>query len=131
MKLSAFKTNPDKEEKGVWVDAGAGLRLRIARMNNPAFDEFIRKAAKPLASQLRLGTLEVKTAEELTARAMSRHVLLGWENLQNDDGSDIPFSQDKAYELLTTHRDFFRMVSDFANDASLFRDALDEQAAKN
>ncbi len=119
------------EQEGVWVDAG-GLKLRIARMGNPKYNEYARQLGKPHAMQIRHGAGDAaKVLEDVIKKAMARHVLLGWENLEDDAGSPIPYSEAKAMELLTGFPDFYRMVLEFAQEAEHFKRQSREDAKGN
>lgn len=131
MKLSRFATDQAKERDGVWVDAGGGLRLCIARVGNSKYNDILRKVSKPYNAQIRNDMLEPDIAEDLTKQAVARTVLLGWENLTDDEDRQIPFTPAKALELFRAHRDFFTMVFNLGKDAELFRTQLQEEAKGN
>jgi hypothetical protein len=131
-KFNEFKTNPTKELEGVVVEVpGSDLKLRIGRMTNPMYETHLRKISRPFTTSIRKGTIDQKVMEDLMARAISHHVLLGWENLQDSKGAEIPYSQGKAYELLVESRDFFKLVVEYANDMELFRDEESEELKGN
>jgi hypothetical protein len=129
MKISKFRTNADAEIDGVWVPVGEGLELRVARIGNPRYKAMIRNAGKSqrMATQL-TGNIDMDAIEELTLKAIANHVLLDWKNLEDDDGDQIPYSVDKAMELLQI-QDFRSIVEAIASDAQHFRDS-DLEATK-
>lgn len=131
MKISTFKTNEQREQEGVWEDAGGGLRLKVARLGNLRYEEYLRQTGKPYARQMRHGTVDNKVLEDLIRQAMARHVLLDWENLDDEQGNPIPYSHEKALELLTKYRDFHQMVLEIAQDARLFKEQDLEEARGN
>lgn len=124
MKLASLKTDPEKTIDGVWVEAGQGLRLRIARINNPRYEDEIRKILKPHLRAVRSGNMDVKTMRSLSATPLSKFVLLGWENLEDVvDGQtvQVAYSHEKAEELLKAYPEFYDMVLEYASDVALFR----------
>lgn len=123
MKISEFATNTEIAVEGVWEEID-GLRLLIARNNNPEYLKRIRKYAKPLSRSRR--QVKMETAEDIAMRAMSETILLNWENLQNDDDEDIPYSCEKAFELMKEHRDFYEMVLEISRDSERFAAANQE-----
>lgn len=131
LKISTFKTNAASEQEGVWVDIGSGAKIKVARMNNFAYEDEIRRLGKPHLRAIRLGTLDHETLEKITIKAFSLHILKDWHGLDDDDGKPIPFSPEKAEELMTEHRDFYRMVQEFANEQDLYRKAETEDAEGN
>lgn len=131
LKISTFKTNVESEQEGVWVDIGSGARIKVARMNNFAYEDEIRRLGKPHLRAIRLGTLENETLEKITIKAFSLHILKDWDGIDDDEGEPIPFSSAKAEELMTDYRDFYRMVQEFANEQDLYRKAEQEDAEGN
>ena len=63
---------------------------------------------------------------DITAKAMSEHILLGWENVkwENADGTEevLEYSPEKAYELLRQPgADQFRdLIVSFAENADVY-----------
>jgi len=117
--------------EGVWVDCGGDLKLKILRMGNPAYEEEIRKLAKPFLRQMRLGTMNVEDMEKLAKKATAHNIIQGWENLEDEDGNPIEFSKEKALELFDRYPDFYSIVKDVASEAELFREDDMEDATKN
>lgn len=136
MRISRFRTDATKENEGVWVPLGApddpdGFQLKIARLGNPAYEEMLRKIGKPYVRAIRMGTADPKVIADLQKKAMAKHVLKDWKGLQDDDGNPIPYSVEKAYELMSTLPDFFDLVYSLAQEQDLFRAQLQEDSAKN
>ena len=131
MKISEFKTNTDAEKEGVWIEVGAGLRLRVARLGNPSYEAYIRKHGRKHLIQLKTGTLtDDKEVLELTRRAMARHVLVDWENLQDDDGINVEYSVERAEEYLAI-KDFMELVFKLSGERELFKQQRDEEDLGN
>lgn len=112
MDITKLKTNTTKEAEGVWVDCAEGLRLKVARTNNPTYRKYLVKNSRGLNSDALF---------EVTRRGISKYVLLGWQNLQ-EDGKDVPFSSEKAEQLFKDVPDFLDLVCSFANDPDVFKD---------
>jgi hypothetical protein len=129
--IKSFKTDSGKEEQGVWINAGGDLRLKIARMGNPAYTAYIKKHSKALVSSARRGEVDLDEATRINKDAAARHILLGWENLTEDEEGKQPivYSVEKCRELLDI-KDFYSMVMEYANDMTLFR-ADPEQSKGN
>jgi len=115
MNINKLKTNQQKEVDGVWVDGPEGLRLKVARNTNPYIRKFLVKHNRH--------RLDTDASSEIMKKGFAKHVLLGWQNLQGEDGKDIEYSSDKAEELFKDVPDFFDMVVMYSNDADLFKDA--------
>ncbi len=122
MKITEFALNETKVEGGVWVEAGEGLRLRLARLGNVRYAEYLRKLGRPLRRKLRKDTHTIQEIRELTCKAMARHVLLGWENLTDAEDKPIPYSEEKANELLLKYGEFRELVEELSSDTANFQD---------
>lgn len=130
--IGKFKTDKKREQEGVWVDAGEGLKLKLARLGNPKYEALMQQLGKPYRRQIRNNTIDVDVLRGLTARALARHVLLDWSDLQDEEtGEDITYSQEKALELLKNYRDFYDMVVELANDQQFFRDDYQAESMGN
>jgi hypothetical protein len=130
MKITNFQWDGKKEIEGVWVDEAEGLRLLIARENNPKYRKLQMSLMRKNARFLQNNRGEDKI-EEIQVGLIAETILLGWENLQEGDGSEIVYSKDKAYELLRSYPDFREMVTAHAQNADLFRLEEREEQAGN
>jgi len=124
-----FKTDPEKEEDGVWYEYAPKFRLLIARMGNTKCQRLFEKREKPYMHRIRQGELDEDTAMEILIETLAETVLLGWEGLLSG-GEPIPYSKEKARELLAV-RDFRAVVLEFAKDGDNFREDIQEESAKN
>lgn len=121
MKITRFKTDDLKERKGTWVECPEGLRIKIARLNNRAYIETRDQLFKPhrrIAGRL---PLSEDVVDDCVAKALSLHVLLDWEGLEDEAGNAIQYSHDKAYEYLRGYREFKDLVVEAAVDIENFR----------
>ena len=129
-RLRDFKVDADKETKGVWCDVGEDLRLLIAGADNAEYRKYRDHLLQQVARHARSKQAAEKI-EDITMRAMARHVLLGWENLDDDNGEPIPYSHEKALGVLRESRELYTIVAGYANDQALFRAEELEDAEKN
>lgn len=114
MNINKLKTDSKKELEGVWVDAGEGLRLLIARSSNASYRKYLVKYGRRQDPEAMLAVVR---------KGVAKHVLLGWENLQEED-KDVSYSSDKAEQLFKDIPDFLDLVLTFANDVELYRSDL-------
>ncbi|MBM3280822.1 MAG: hypothetical protein FJY95_22500 [Candidatus Handelsmanbacteria bacterium] len=124
-----FGTDTRKEEEGVWHDLG-GVKVKVARMNNPAHQTAVERITKPYRGQIARGTLPKEKLDELAIRAMAEALLLGWEGLELD-GQPIAYSVEAAAKLLTDFRDFRETISALSLDANVYREEEITEAEKN
>lgn len=135
VKLSALRTDLNKENKGVWVDWVAGVRFKIARMNNDAFDAFIIERQKASIGRLRKkkqGTDEEK--EAMMYEAIARTVLLDWEGVEDEaTGEPLKYTPERGIAALSDpeQKDMFRFIVRSAGDSDNYRQEFLEQASGN
>lgn len=80
----------------------ANLCLLVAEAGNPRHrDEVTRLHSQRMLELKAGGELAAKAVADTAARALARSVLLGWANMLDDDGAEIAYSEDKAFELLS------------------------------
>ncbi len=123
-KFSNFKVNKDKAENGVWFEFAPGFSLKVARFNSPKVQNYMRKKQKPYLRQINKGTLDEETSRNILRKTLSKFCLLGWKGLIDDDGKEIKYSEEKAFELLA-EPDFLSEVIEIVQSRETFQD-LDE-----
>lgn len=130
MDLSQFDVSDELSTRGCWVSIGKDAKLRVARMNNESYREFIKKKTKPYRSAMRAGTLDEDLMTEIVVQAMARHILLDWDGL-TEKGVKIPYTVEKAEDILRTKEPFRDLVLSLSQDQELFQEAEVEDAEKN
>jgi len=121
MKFSNIKTNKTMEQDGVWVQYEGNIRLKLCRLNNPAARAYSEDLRRPHARELKkVRDLNNPVLRELMRRVAARHVLVGWENIQDDNGKEILYSEEQAL-IFFEEDDFFNDVIELASDRDLFR----------
>lgn len=132
-KLSALRTDPTKEISGVWVDYDDGIKLLIARLNNPNYEKFITDRQNPNIGKYRVRKQSNAEIETLVMEAVAHTVLLGWQNVDDDEGKPLAFSPKAAlgYFKDPSYRDFYKFVLFTANSQEQYMAESKEQAAGN
>ncbi len=131
-RISRLGVDSQKEREGVWIDAGAGLRLLVARISSPDYEAYVRKHVRnqsPLASRGILDEDEIM--QEGVMVAASRFLILGWEALLDDNDEEIPYSPEKAIELFDKFPEFYLMILRFSMEFDRFSLDSENQAIKN
>jgi len=121
--LSSIAINEELEVAGVWHDVGDGLRLKIARANNPRYVRLFNELVAPYRRMIQAGTLPDDKQAALTAEAVSKTILLDWEGM-HIDGVATPYSQPLAKQILEQPRytSFFTLVMTLAQDEAAYRE---------
>jgi hypothetical protein len=100
--LGMFETDPNAELLGVWFrDVASGTRLKIAHEDNANFSDYLNMIMRPYLSLIQSNTREgYALFRKLRAKAAARFILVDWEGVKLD-GKDVPYSEERAKELLT------------------------------
>lgn len=130
--LSLFKTDRASEEEGRWFPLGGPIQVQLRRFTSKKSaavrDELYRPYKRPGKVDMKVPT-EVDV--DLTNQHLARGVIVNWKGLYAEDGSEIPFSADEAYKLLTELPDFAREIVMLAIDMDNYRAQTDAAIAKN
>lgn len=127
----SLKTDSKKEVDGVWVPFFEGSRVRVARMGNPRYQQYLWKLGKPVRGRLRRDNVPVSEVNDMQSRAAARYILLDWEGFVEDDGAtEIPYTNEKSLEYMRMP-DFSEAIYEIANDLELFKEDEDEAVVKN
>lgn len=117
-KLKTLKLNPDAVTEGVWCDWILGVKVKIARTGTPEYNTFIQKL---MVEQVK--SEEDVDTDEVIRKAVARHVIKDWSGIEDDDGTELSYSPEKAYELISDPAlsDLYEFVMRMASDRSRFR----------
>lgn len=130
MDISNFDVSDSLSIEGQWVPIGRNARLKIARMNNERYRKYIKTKTKPYQSAIRAGTVDDELMIEIVVQAMARTILLDWEGL-TENKAPIPYTVEKAEELLRNKEPFRELVASLANDQQLFQEEEVADGEKN
>lgn len=135
-----FKTDNVKETEGVRIefpeaqnDDGTIPVFILSRMGkaNKAYQKAIEAATRPHRRQIQLETLNNDVAEELFLNVFVDVILKGWENIQNDENQNVPFSKSSAVALMKELPDVYERLQEEAKESTNFRDNALENEGKN
>ena len=128
MDINKVFGDPDLERNGVWVDYHDGARIKIARLDHPAWQSRFDAVMKPYKRIESQGRLDPEKQIEILCRAYAQGILLDWENFEAD-GEPLPYSEEVAYLLLCERMDFRDEVTGLAATAEHFRRGSAKDAA--
>jgi len=101
-----FATNEDIEENGVWVNFGDGIRVKVRRLKSRKSQEVRKELDKPFTNEIRRGSLDTKTAEDLLVKQIASGVIADWEGVDDEDGAPLPYTGANAYRVLKALPEF-------------------------
>ena len=121
-----YGTDKKKEVEGIWEDFGSGIKLKIARWNNPGFrDMFANELAKnPRKFRNKKSTDPVM--KDLQIRCCATHVLKDWKNVDWNGSKNVEYSVELGIEVLTELPDFYDEVVGIANNFENFRQETED-----
>ncbi len=99
MKLSQVKPKIIESEVFGSVDFG-DLRYRIAPLNNPEHVKKSKRLLKPIQDELNNDEVDAAELDNLSSEVLVGVVLIDMENLTDDDGEPIPFTDEIGLEVL-------------------------------
>ena len=125
-----YGTDPEKELEGVWEPIDDTASLLIARVGNDRYNARYRKIPRGIRNQLEAGNLPDKQNDSLVCRLLADTILLNWKDIA-DDGKEIAYSEEAAYEQLMKYPDFRELVWQLGRDLARFRTEETGKIAKN
>jgi hypothetical protein len=143
-----FSTNKDAETAGVWVDYGDGVELKLRRAGGRNLKYRDAHEARTTRNKRRIdmGSMSEDEARDLMANVYADAIVVDWRTrtgkdedgnpiyaqaVTGSDGSEVPFSRDNVFKVLSDLPEFFKAVRVDAESVDLFRDDPREADAKN
>lgn len=132
-KITEIKSDMKKVENGVLVDYAAGIKLRIASSDNLQYKNYRDRLLKPHTRRIRSKSITSSEILDIIKPAAAKHLLVGWENIEDENGQPIPYSEAKAFEFFQdpTLSDLYSFVTETAGEAEVFRLELMKDAEGN
>lgn len=125
---SQFKTSDNLEKTGVWLqygeEGGKPVRIRIARAGggNVAYRKALDKVTRPHKKAIQMETLSPEMNKKLLMEVYADTVILGWENINDENGTPMGFNRDNVMKLLGDLPDIFDDIVAQAQTMAIFRD---------
>jgi len=133
-----FKTDNTLEKDGILLEYGENSKgkpicIRVARAggSNNAYAKRMEARVKPYRRQIQNETMESALVERIVKEVYAETVVLGWENVEDENGNDMEFSVENCLKLFDDLPDLFRDIQEQSQRAALFRQEVREADAKN
>lgn len=136
-KLSSLKSDPKQDLEGIDMPYDGGVVWKVARWGNPRFNSCIQKTLLSLSPPERRRISEKLDEGDMSAdfmrEAVARFILVGWSNLDDDDGNPIPYTYDQSLKICVEpeYDIVFQEICNFARDVSKYRQTAVEEIAGN
>ncbi len=129
--FARFKTNRTAEEDGTWIDLGGGLKVKIRRFSAKKSVDVREALEKPY--RMRGGKTEIPKdiLEDITWRHLADGIIVDWSGVVDTDGSEIKFSSDAAYKLMSELPELAKIVIMEAIDFDNFKAEAAKETAGN
>lgn len=157
----AFKTDPEKENRGVWREHDSGICVRIRRASRDEYKRALRKFFKPFSH---LTNVDPKDERLVRQKAAAQEIVADWGvrapipedateeqiaelsrpldpmkakedgqvvPLSAADGSEIRCTEENALKAFVEQNDFYEWVFDEAQTFEHYRLAVVEEAGGN
>lgn len=136
---NAYETDRKAETEGVHLQIGTNskgeistIRIRRAGGANQTFAKVFEIKSKPHRRLMDIpGALDQRVQERIMREVYAESVVVGWENIEDRDGNELPFTKENVIQLFTDLPDLFRVVVKESQDMALFRKEAREEEAKN
>ena len=128
-----FKTSVKLETEGIILDYGPAGKYIVARAGgaNKKFVKRISKLTTPHRKAIQANRLDDETGEAILMNAFVDTCLFDWEGVTGPDGEPLPFNRENAMKLFTDLPDLWRELREDAQNASLYRDEVQEADSGN
>lgn len=137
MKLKDLKVNPELVNKGEWIGnlpELEDLEVHVRGLGNPDYRRVQAQKIRQLPRSKRVGgMISDEDNERIMTECLHETCLLGWRNLLGDDDKPLPYTKEKAKELLfdPQYADFRDAVVYAARQVGRNKVAEKEVQAKN
>jgi len=128
--ISQLKLDSEKEGNGVWVPFDLDVELLIAGSGSPEFRSACSELLKPHRQKIRTVGIEFEERIEIIKPAIAAHLLKGWKNLTSK-GKPVPYSKEKALELINEIKGMATFVLGSADEREWFRKESQRGSGKN
>lgn len=129
--FSRFAMDDKKEEQGVWVDFGDGIKVKVRRFKSKASQDARKELEKPLTAEIRRGPLEEKVQEDLLIKQMAKAIIVDWKGVTDEDGEELDCDFESKYYILKQLPEFRDEIAAIALDRDAYKAGLDEEGEKN
>lgn len=127
--FKTFQTNGVAERSGKWFEVGepnedgTKPKFLLARMasTNPAYQAALERVAKETRSEMELDILTEDRAGPIMRRVFVDTILLGWQNVQEEDGTVLEYNKDTALSLLEQLPDLYLVLRTEASRLANYR----------
>lgn len=125
MKLRQIETDQDAAIGGVWSTFALDFEVKVAKWRNREFLAFVAERRDELpddADDESAALSKAVSASKMLCECIAQTIIRDWRGLEGDDGEPVPYSPEKAAELLgnPAYEDFTAWVVEQSMQRSRF-----------
>lgn len=135
---SAYKTDENLETSGVILTYGEnskgkkiGIKVARAGGSNKAFQRVLTAKTRPYRRQIDQNTMDNATMEGLLREVYADTIVLGWENVEDENDQAMECTRENIIKLFTDLPDLFTDVRTGATESAAFRVEILDAVVKN
>lgn len=120
-----FRTDKNLEQQGVDLVLDSGVVLRVKRFggsNSVEMQKALARHYKPVAQKISAGVLTPAEINAIDAKILADACLVGWTGVTDENGAEVPFSKEKAVEILSELPELTSTVMSYASNYETFRE---------
>ena len=125
MNLNDYREDLKLQDKGAPVYVGDAI-FYVKRIGTPAAQAFIKELKLSLWGPF--SNHAEQDANELLAHWLVEYGVTGWDNVQDESGADLPYTQLAARKVFLNKEYWLSLNAILTNAASTFEHYLHEQA---
>lgn len=130
-KLASVLVDRVADVNGVEMPYDEGIVWIVARWGNPNFTEELNKRLANIPDWERRNDTDI--AKDAVRIAAGKCVLVGWKNLEDEEGNPIPYSSEQSVKYCKdpTFEPVYREIVAFAMNANNYRSRKVEEITGN
>lgn len=119
MEIGKLKTNA-KEIEGVWFQY-EDVELHVCSAFKPAYNKALNDLQASLRKQYRRRSIPEEVSRKAMCELVAEHLLIDWKGF-TEGGKPLPYSKERAADLLYNSVKFFKVVDEFTSDVAAYEE---------
>jgi hypothetical protein len=133
---ASYGTDLEAEVEGKWFSLMLidGVKVKVARINNPNYKKAFTRLYKPYVKQtMRGSSIDQAIQERIQTDLLIDTLLKDWSGMPGENGVEVPYSKELARELVTDPelRELRDEILGFAEEFEAYQKEIVEELEKN
>jgi hypothetical protein len=103
------------------------IHVKRAGGSNKKFSEVLRRLTNPVRRQIQNDTISPDKVNTIFMQVYARAVVLGWENVTDENDNPLPFTEENFVKVMTDLPDFWAALQEECAKVSNFRQIANEE----